>query len=439
VQAATRDIDQAKARREAAGVEAAALPESSAARAALPGLRHEAEARRQELADARARLQDLRREAARRVERLAANGAERAAWTKRAEDAEQQRKRLAERAETAAAELDTARARPQDIRRRMQALALQLTAAEAARQKAADALAEAESALAQRLRLARDADKSLTEAREERARRLADSEHAASALRETAGRILEALACAPDAVLSSAGIDTPPAISELPAVEARVERLKRERDNMGPVNLRADIEAKEVEERASLLQTERADLVAAIERLRQGIASLNREGRERLLAAFTKVDEEFQKLFIRLFGGGKAHLKMVESEDPLESGLEIMASPPGKRMQVMSLLSGGEKALTALALLFAVFQANPAPICVLDEADAPLDDSNVTRFCDLIEDLAKTGNTRFLVVTHNPITMARMNRLYGVTMPERGVSSLVSVDLGTAEALRATA
>jgi chromosome segregation protein len=194
-----------------------------------------------------------------------------------------------------------------------------------------------------------------------------------------------------------------------------------------------------VDERATLLQTERADLVAAIERLRQGIGSLNREGRERLLAAFTKVDEEFQKLFIRLFGGGKAHLKLVESDDPLESGLEIMASPPGKRMQVMSLLSGGEKALTALALLFAVFQANPAPICVLDEADAPLDDSNVARFCDLIEDLAKTGDTRFLVVTHNPITMARMDRLYGVTMPERGVSALVSVDLGAAEALRATA
>jgi chromosome segregation protein len=438
-EAATRDLALAQGRREAATAAAAALPESSAARGALPALRQEVEQRRQELADARARLQDLRREAARRAERLGAIEAEHGAWSARAEDAADHLQRLAERAQGIVAELDVARARPQAIVQQKQALAEHLAAAEVARRRAADAMAEAEATLTQKLRVAREADKALAETREERARRVADSEHAAASLRDTAGRILEALSCTPDAVLSQAGIETPPQISELPAVEARVERLKRERDNMGPVNLRADIEAKEVDERATLLQTERADLVAAIERLRQGIGNLNREGRERLLAAFTQVDEEFQKLFIQLFGGGKAHLKLVESEDPLESGLEIMASPPGKRMQVMSLLSGGEKALTALALLFAVFQANPAPICVLDEADAPLDDSNVARFCDLIEGLARTGKTRFLVVTHNPITMARMDRLYGVTMPERGVSSLVSVDLGAAEALRATA
>ncbi len=434
-----RDLAQAQSRREAAIAAAAALPESGAARAALPGARQDTEERRQELADARARLQDLRREAARRIERLAANGVERRAWTARAEDAASQRRRLAERAETMEAELAGARARPQAVHQQKLALGDRLATAEVARQRAADAMAEAEATMTQRLRMAREADRLLAEKREDRARRFADAEHAATSLRETAGRILESLGCPADAVLAHGGIDTPPGISELPAVEARVERLKRERDNMGPVNLRADIEAKEVEERATLLQTERADLVAAIGRLREGIGGLNREGRERLLAAFTRVDAEFQKLFVRLFGGGKAHLKLVESEDPLESGLEILASPPGKRMQVMSLLSGGEKALTALALLFAVFQANPAPICVLDEADAPLDDSNVARFCDLIEDLARTGDTRFLVVTHNPITMARMDRLYGVTMPERGVSALVSVDLGAAEALRATA
>src|SRR3990170_4893342 len=188
---------------------------------------------------------------------------------------------------------------------------------------------------------------------------------------------------------------------------------------MGPVNLRAEAEAAELDRQINGLQSERADLTAAIARLRQGIASLNREGRERLLAAFALVNGHFEQLFTRLFGGGRALLKLTEAEDPLEAGLEIMASPPGKRMQVMSLLSGGEKALTALALLLAVFQANPAPICVLDEADAPLDDSNVGRFCDLLEDLARPGATRFLVVTHNPITMARMHRLYGVALPGR--------------------
>jgi chromosome segregation protein len=187
------------------------------------------------------------------------------------------------------------------------------------------------------------------------------------------------------------------------------------------------------------MQHERADLVAAIARLRSGISSLNREGRERLLAAFESVNERFSELFIRLFGGGRAHLKLTESEDPLEAGLEIMASPPGKRLQVMSLLSGGEQALTALALLFAVFLTNPAPICVLDEVDAPLDDSNVDRFCSLVEEMAQALKTRFLIITHHRLTMSRVDRLYGVTMAERGVSQLVSVDLEGASALRETA
>jgi len=187
------------------------------------------------------------------------------------------------------------------------------------------------------------------------------------------------------------------------------------------------------------MQSERADLISAIARLRQGISSLNREGRQRLLVAFEKVDDHFSTLFQRLFGGGRAHLKLVESDDPLEAGLEIMASPPGKRLQVLSLLSGGEQALTALALLFAVFLTNPAPICVLDEVDAPLDDANVDRFCTLLEEIAHQADTRFLLITHHRLTMARMDRLYGVTMAERGVSQLVSVDLEAAEELRESA
>jgi chromosome segregation protein len=216
-----------------------------------------------------------------------------------------------------------------------------------------------------------------------------------------------------------------------------VQRLLRERENIGPVNLRAEAEAAELDQQLAGMQTERSDLINAISRLRQGINSLNREGRERLLAAFELVSGHFETLFTRLFGGGKAHIKLTESEDPLEAGLEIFASPPGKKLQVMSLLSGGEQALTALALLFAVFLVNPAPICVLDEVDAPLDDANVERFCDLVDELARQTGTRFLVITHHRLTMARMDRLFGVTMAERGVSQLVSVDLQEATRLRA--
>jgi chromosome segregation protein len=210
---------------------------------------------------------------------------------------------------------------------------------------------------------------------------------------------------------------------------------------MGPVNLVAESEAQEIEERLAGLTHEREDLTAAIARLRQGIGALNREGRERLLAAFAQVNEHFTQLFVRLFGGGRAHLTLdtAEGDDPLEAGLEIMASPPGKRLQNMSLLSGGEQALTALALIFAVFLTNPAPICVLDEVDAPLDDANVDRFCQLVDEIAASAETRFLVITHHRLTMARMDRLFGVTMAERGVSQLVSVDLQAAERLRQTA
>ena len=205
---------------------------------------------------------------------------------------------------------------------------------------------------------------------------------------------------------------------------------------MGPVNLRAETELDELTEQIEGMERERDDLVGAIQRLRSAIAALNKEGRERLLAAFNLVNGHFQTLFRRLFGGGEAHLKLTEADDPLEAGLEILASPPGKKMQHLSLLSGGEQALTAAALVFAVFLTNPSPICVLDEVDAPLDDTNVDRFCSLLQDIVKETGTRFLVITHHRMTMARMDRLFGVTMAERGVSQLVSVDLARAERLR---
>jgi len=232
-----------------------------------------------------------------------------------------------------------------------------------------------------------------------------------------------------DAEINRSGAATLTELPPLPEIEENLEKLRRDRERLGAVNLRAEEELREVEVQHTSLTTERDDLVEAIKRLRQGIQSLNREARERLLTSFETVNNHFKRLFVELFGGGEAALHLIESDDPLEAGLEIIAKPPGKKPQTLSLLSGGEQALTALALIFAVFLTNPSPICVLDEVDAPLDDHNVERFCDLLHEMTSSTETRFIIITHNPITMARMNRLFGVTMAERGVSQLVSVDL----------
>jgi chromosome segregation protein len=311
--------------------------------------------------------------------------------------------------------------------------------ADTARAATADALAEGERTLAGADKAARAALERLSAAREERIRAEERATAARERLAETAARVREALDCAPEeaAAIAELKLDQPP--PALDDIEARLERYRQERERLGAVNLRADEEAREIGARRDTLTAERDDLIAAIARLRQGIGSLNREGRERLLAAFDTVNAHFTRLFTHLFGGGTAELQLTESDDPLEAGLEIIARPPGKKPQVMTLLSGGEQALTALSLIFAVFLTNPAPVCVLDEVDAPLDDANVVRFCDLLEEMTRSTDTRFLVITHNPITMARMNRLFGVTMAERGVSQLVSVDLETAERFRETA
>ena len=210
-------------------------------------------------------------------------------------------------------------------------------------------------------------------------------------------------------------------------VEARLAQLERERESIGPVNLRAGEEAAEYGERLDALRRETGDLAQAIAKLRHGIEALNAEGRERLLAAFAVIDEHFQALFQTLFGGGQAEMQLIESDDPLEAGLEIYACPPGKRLATMSLMSGGEQALTALALVLGVFLANPAPICVLDEIDAPLDDANVDRFAGMVRDMSAT--TQFIVITHSKRTMETASALYGVTMEEPGISKIVSVRL----------
>jgi len=249
-------------------------------------------------------------------------------------------------------------------------------------------------------------------------------------------RIEDQLNCSHEDLNEIAAMKNNTTMPELEVAEKRVERLERERETMGPVNLLAEAESQELREKIETLNKEREDLIKAIDKLRRGINELNREGRQRLMSSFTEVDKHFGELFTRLFGGGRAHLELTESDDPLEAGVEIMASPPGKKLQVLSLLSGGEQALTALALLFGVFLTNPAPICVLDEVDASLDDTNVDHFCTLVEEISHSLSTRFIVVTHHRMTMARMDRLYGVTMGERGVSQIVSVDLGQAVELR---
>ena len=248
--------------------------------------------------------------------------------------------------------------------------------------------------------------------------------------------IEERLECLPEQILEKAGIENSEELPDLATTEARLERLTRERERIGPVNLRAEIEMEELDKQLTTMEKERDDLTGAISRLRRAISSLNKEGRDRLLQAFDTVNNHFKELFVRLFGGGTAHLTLVEADDPLDAGVEIMTSPPGKKLQSMSLLSGGEQALTALALVFAAFLTNPSPICVLDEVDAPLDDTNVDRFCSLLTDICQTTQTRFLIITHHRLTMARMDRLYGVTMAEQGISQLVSVNLEGAEELK---
>jgi chromosome segregation protein len=424
---------EASAARTAAGdpAEADRLPALSAAMASA---RAAAEDARGRALDARAAADADRREGELRAARIKSLAAEDADWAARLTAAGDHRAALSARRADALAERETLRAEPQALADRRAALAAELDTAEAARRAAADALAVRDSALRAADARMKEADLAAAAAREDRVRAEALVERRAQACTEIAARCREFLGCA------VAEIDPAAAerFRELPAQEIaeRIDRRTAERERLGPVNLRAEIEADDVGKQIAGLETERADLLAAIARLRQGIAELNREGRERLQKSFDTVNRAFQEIFTELFGGGRAYLSLIESDDPLAAGVEIMASPPGKRLQLLTLLSGGEQALTALALLFAVFRSNPAPICILDEVDAPLDDANVDRFCGLLSTMSGDGATRFLVITHHRMTMARMDRLFGVTMAERGISQLVSVDLRVAEGLR---
>ncbi len=426
------------AQAQAATIEAAfaALASLPALEAALETAQSEAGESRTTHARAEAALEGFEREIKLRQERLEAIKAEHDLWEKRIANAREQIETLRARETETSTDLSALANLPAEIEERRGRLMETMSNAERARAKAADDLAVAESALKEREKGLREVQERLAAARESRARSEARLEGARERRTEVARAIREQLDCMPEACLALAGLKEGAELPPLSEVEAKLLKLKGDRERLGGVNLMAEEEEATLTTQLEELMRERGDVEQAITKLRQGISNLNREGRKRLLEAFEAVNGHFQRLFKTLFGGGNAELKLVDSDDPLESGLEIFACPPGKRTQILTLLSGGEKALTAMALIFAVFLTNPSPICVLDEVDAPLDDANVERFCVLMEEMAKETDTRFLIITHHPLTMARMSRLFGVTMAERGVSQLVSVDLETAERLR---
>lgn len=385
------------------------------------------------LDDARIRLGELTGLARVRGQRLITIAADLARWETRRTSGMERIEELDKRAAKARELIASLNVKPEEMETKRQDLLDAIGEAERERDNRTDALIETEGRVREiRLHL-KQAEEELGSARETRARLEAETSSLTAAAREIAAQLIERVEMDPEEALDLAGIDPDADLPPIDDLARTRERLIRERDNIGPVNLRAEAEAEEMQKDIDRTETDKTDIEGAIASLRQAIAKLNREARERLMSAFIKIDNHFRDLFARLFDGGHAHLEMTEEDDPLTAGFEIFACPPGKRLQSLSLLSGGEQALTAIALTFAMFLTNPAPICVLDEVDAPLDESNVGRFCRLLEDIARTKATRFLVITHHRITMSRMDRLYGVTMSEQGISQLVSVDLSAAE------
>ncbi|MCE9508734.1 MAG: chromosome segregation protein SMC [Alphaproteobacteria bacterium] len=423
-----QEVDVIATQLEEARQSFAALPDTAENRATIAAFKATLGQLRLTLAEQQATYAEIRRAGETRIRRMAQIQDDIGNWNTRLERIELRLIELDDRIQQAQSVLDRLAERPAQIEQEKQSLMSHISDAEAKRQDAADTLISAENTANELQRELRAAESALSDAKEARAMAQASvntSQHTQNGIE---AQIHEKFTCTPEELVAKLEL----IVAELPGIDelqTKLERLVRERDNMGPVNLRAEVESQEITDQMTTMQTDRNDLVQAIEKLREGIAKLNKEARERLLTAFDAVNTHFQTLFTRLFNGGAAHLKLIEADDPLEAGLEIFAQPPGKKLQVLSLLSGGEQTLTSIALIFAMFLTNPAPICVLDEVDAPLDESNVDRYCMLLEELSKECKTRFIVITHHRMTMARMDRLYGVTMSEQGVSQLVSVDL----------
>ncbi|MEM6387874.1 MAG: chromosome segregation protein SMC [Pseudomonadota bacterium] len=412
----------------------AELDDLETLRATVEDVKVTVEAARMTMMSRRSAHDELKRAGEVRDKRLAEIARNRQTWEERLANAGKRLAELADRRTQSEAELEVAQGVPDQLVAEREKLQDELEAAETRRREADDALAVAETAERDAKDAEREAERQASEKREHRAAAEARAEATRETVAQAAERIDEEQETTPEALLERLDAD-PETLPAAEKIEADVMRLRRSRDALGAVNLRAEEDAREVQEEHDALIAENSDLEEAIRTLRNGIQGLNKEGRERLLQAFEEVNTNFSMLFKHLFGGGEAKLVLVESDDPLEAGLEIMCQPPGKKLSTLSLLSGGEQTLTALALIFAVFLANPAPICVLDEVDAPLDDANVTRFCDLLDEMCRRTETRFLIITHHAVTMARMDRLFGVTMGEQGVSQLVSVDLKKAEAM----
>ena len=407
------------------------LPDPAAGRTALDAARTRNDTARTALQAATAAAAALDQQIAVGKERLAGLKGDIRAWQARAGDAAKRLAEMTGRREELEAERTVSAAKPAG-------LIAEIEQGEAIRTRITTDLATAEAALATAESATKQADSTLSAAnetlataREMRAGASARAENEDARRQEMAGISGERFQCPPPLLPERFGFASAE-VASAGEESATMDRLSAERERIGPVNLVAADELAEAEGRHGTSVAEQAELTEAVHRLRGSIGNLNREGRERLRAAFEAVDGHFRRLFSRLFGGGEAHLALVDSDDPLEAGLEIFAQPPGKRLQSLTLLSGGEQALTAVALIFALFLTNPAPICVLDEVDAPLDDANIERFCDLLDAMVQETSTRYLIVTHNAVTMSRMHRLFGVTMVERGVSRLVSVDLGGA-------
>lgn len=428
-----RELKDVTAQHQDLTIQSAALAEDTDLSGDVAALAEKLATARAAADEASATWRTLKNEAEARAARLSAVQQELADWQQRGQTASERVTQLTERHTKLSETLKAATEGPDQFEDRRRKLFAELEAAETRRKTAADTLAEAENTLRESENLARSAEQAHGAAREARAASEARQTAAQERITEHETRISETLSCTPDELPGHLGALSADSGLTESDIERKLERLQNEREKMGGVNLRADEEATEQEERLAAMNEERSDLMAAIARLREGIDELNTEGRERLLKAFDTVNGHFGRLFTTLFGGGEAALALTESDDPLEAGLEIMVSPPGKALGSMSLMSGGEQALTATALIFAVFLSNPAPICVLDEVDAPLDDANVGRYCNLLDEMTRSTQTKFIAITHNAVTMSRMDRLFGVTMAEQGVSQLISMELTQAE------
>ncbi|MEM8804342.1 MAG: chromosome segregation protein SMC, partial [Pseudomonadota bacterium] len=395
-------------------------------------------AARERETECRGRLTDLTRNRQQAMARRSALEADVNRWDGRLNASAARVESLVKRRAEAASEAGHARARPEALQTQLDGLATRVEGLEAERQEAADTLAAREAEIREVEDAARSTNNLAMSARETLAIANAKLENATERLGEASEIAQAQFQRAPEGLLAiaKAGLeDEEMEALDVQEADRQLDFLRRDRENLGGVNMEAEAEVEEISSRLGLQAEEKADLTAAIAKLREGVAALNDEGRSRLLGAFDQVNEHFKALFTALFRGGEAELRLIDADDPLAAGLEIFAQPPGKRLGTLSLMSGGEQALTATALIFAVFLSRPSPICVLDEVDAPLDDANVDRFCRMLDEMRQRTDTRFIVITHNPVTMSRMDRLFGVTMREKGVSKLVSVDLDTAEEL----